>query len=131
VTIRLNREAYEFALRLVDRELFLIDGQDEHHPTPDEENDFIETNGLDAYRRWHLGIDDERPEHSKSRYTFPFGDFQQGHRCGVLAAELRASQQKYYDIEVAAAHLHGLLDGWSWAFDLREHQELAPAGATT
>ncbi|MFF2202268.1 hypothetical protein [Streptomyces sp. NPDC058145] len=29
----------------------------------------------------------------------------------LLSAEVRAGQQKYADIENAAAHLHGLLDG--------------------
>ncbi|GAA3814690.1 hypothetical protein GCM10022226_39420 [Sphaerisporangium flaviroseum] len=28
----------------------------------------------------------------------------------VIAAEVRAAQRKYTDIEVAAAHLHGMLD---------------------
>jgi hypothetical protein len=33
------------------------------------------------------------------------------HRCGVLSAESRAGQYKYFDIEDAAATLHGLIDG--------------------
>jgi hypothetical protein len=28
----------------------------------------------------------------------------------VLAAELRAGQRKYHDIELAVAHRHGMLD---------------------
>lgn len=32
------------------------------------------------------------------------------HRCGVIAAEVRAAQRNYSGIEVAAAHLHGMLD---------------------
>jgi uncharacterized protein (DUF2267 family) len=43
-------------------------------------------------------------------YKFPYGDFENVHRCGVIAAEVRAAQRKYADIEVAAAHLHGRLD---------------------
>ncbi|MDT7782929.1 MAG: hypothetical protein QOF58_1348, partial [Pseudonocardiales bacterium] len=38
------------------------------------------------------------------------GDFENVHRCGVISAEVRAAQRKYADIEVAAAHLHGMLD---------------------
>ena len=41
---------------------------------------------------------------------FPYGDFKNVHRCGVIAAEMRAAQQKYTDIEVAEAHLHAMLD---------------------
>ena len=57
-----------------------------------------------------MGIDDEKSEHAKGRYKFPYGDFENVHRCGVLSAESRAGQYKYYDIENAAAHLHGMLD---------------------
>jgi hypothetical protein len=31
-------------------------------------------------------------------------------RCGLLAAESRAGQRKYHDIELAVAHLHGMLE---------------------
>jgi hypothetical protein len=40
-----------------------------------------------------------------------YGDFANVHRCGALAAESRAGQRKYTDVELAAAHLHGMLDG--------------------
>ena len=61
-------------------------------------------------RQWHLGIDDEHGEETKGRYKFPYGDFDKVHRCGLPAAESRAGRQKYYDIELAVAHLHGMLD---------------------
>jgi hypothetical protein len=32
------------------------------------------------------------------------------HRCAVLAAESRAGQYHYHDIESVAAHLHGMLE---------------------
>ena len=48
--------------------------------------------------------------HTKARYKFPFGDFVKVHRCGVLAAEVRAGQQKYRDIEDAAVRLRDLMD---------------------
>ena len=41
---------------------------------------------------------------------FPYGDFVDVHRCAVLSAESRAGQYKHYDIENAAAHLHGMID---------------------
>ncbi|HXO49700.1 MAG TPA: hypothetical protein VN888_01455, partial [Mycobacterium sp.] len=62
------------------------------------------------YARWHLGIDDEVDENQKGSYKFPYGDFQDVHRCGLLAAESRAGQRKYYDIELAVAHLDGMLE---------------------
>jgi hypothetical protein len=86
------------------------DGWSEHQPSAAAENAFIEAHGYGEYGRWHLGIDDERPRDTKERYKFPYGDFKDVHRCGVLAAESRAGQRKYTDIETAAAHLHGGLD---------------------
>jgi hypothetical protein len=32
------------------------------------------------------------------------------HRCALLAAESRAGQYQYLDIELEVAHLHGMLD---------------------
>jgi hypothetical protein len=55
-------------------------------------------------------VPDDRDEERKARYKFPYGDFENIHRCGVLAAEARAGQRKYHDVETAAAHLHGSLD---------------------
>ena len=49
-------------------------------------------------------------EHA-TKLKFPYSDFEKVHRCGVLAAESRAGQYKYDDIEHAAAHLHGMIDG--------------------
>ena len=37
-------------------------------------------------------------------------DFNSVHRCAVLAAEARAGQYKHANIELAAAHLHGMLE---------------------
>jgi hypothetical protein len=55
-------------------------------------------------------INDEKPEDTKGHYEFPYGDFKEVHRCGVLSAESRAGQYKHFDIENAAAHLHGMID---------------------
>ena len=63
-----------------------------------------------AYGRWHLGVDDAHGPQTKSRYKFPYGDFESVHRCAVLSAESRAGQYDHDDIKLAAAHLHGMLD---------------------
>jgi hypothetical protein len=57
--------------------------------------------------RWHLGIDHAQDENRKGRYTFPYGDFLNVHRYGLRAAQSRAGQR---DIELAVAHLHGMLE---------------------
>jgi hypothetical protein len=86
------------------------DAWSEHEPTAQQENDFIEKHGFGEYAKWYLGVDDEQDEDTKARYKFPYGDFEKVHRCGLLAAESRAGQRKYYDIELAIAHLHGMVD---------------------
>jgi hypothetical protein len=57
-----------------------------------------------------IGLNDEKDPHTKERYEFPYGDFVDVHRCAVLSAESRAGQYKHYEIENAAAHLHGMID---------------------
>jgi hypothetical protein len=112
-TVKLNRTGFDFATRLVDAGKVVHDDRDmwsEHEPTAEEENAFIEQFGFTEYSRWHLGIDTGAPENTKGHYKFPYGDFIKVHRCGVLAAEVRAAQRKYEDIQAAAVHLHGMID---------------------
>jgi hypothetical protein len=114
MAVKLNERGYQHARQLIEDGRYVLDDRDawsEHEPSTRRENEFIEQHGIGEYQRWHLGIDDEEPEDRKARYKFPYGDFEEIHRCGVLSAEVRAGQRKYYDIGTAAAHLHGLLDG--------------------
>jgi putative alpha-1,2-mannosidase len=113
MAVHLNRSAYAHAKELVSMGKFVFDERDawsEHRLSAQEENEFLERHGFEEYAKWYLGINDEKPEHTKGRYEFPYGDFAKVHRCGVLTAESRAGQYKHYDIENAAAHLHGMID---------------------
>jgi len=76
-----------------------------HRPSADEENEFIRLHGFAQYAKWHLGIDRRFPENSKRRYRFPYGDFKNVHRCGLLAAKARARQYGYAEIGNAAEEL--------------------------
>lgn len=114
MAVRLNNRAYEHAQRLIKDGRYVFDERDawsEHQPSTRQENQFIEEHGFDEFEKWYLGIDDEETEGTKGRCKFPYGDFENVHRCGVLTAESRAGQYKYFDIETAAAHLHGMMDG--------------------
>jgi hypothetical protein len=113
MAVRLNETALDHAKALIRDGKYVADERDawsEHEPSAEQENRYIEEHGYTAYARWYLGVDDEENEDTKAHYTFPYGDFEKVHRCGVLAAESRAGQRKYYDIELATAHLHGMLD---------------------
>jgi len=112
MAVKLNRKAYDHAKSLIEADKVVVDERDdwsEHQPSAEEENRFIEQHGFTEYANWHLGIDDEKDEDTKARYKFPYGDFKQVHRCALLAAESRAGQYKYDDIEHAAHDLHGML----------------------
>ena len=113
MAVRLNEQGYAHARRLVAERSVVLDDRDEwskHRPSAQQENRYIDEHGFGEYGRWYLGVDDEANEDTKSHYKFPYGDFEKVHRCGVLAAESRAGQRKYIDIELAVAHLHGMLE---------------------
>jgi hypothetical protein len=113
MTVNLNERAFEHAKNLIMHGRFVYDERDawsEHQPSTAAENRFIAEHGFDEYAHWYLGVDSEASEATKSRYKFPYGDFQKAHRCGLLAAESRAGQRRYHVIELAIAHLHGMLD---------------------
>jgi hypothetical protein len=113
MAVKLRSASYEYAQRLVKEGRFVIDERDawsEHKPSALQESEFIEQHGIGEYAKWHLGVDDTVAADRKARYRFPYGDFAAVHRCGLLAAESRAGRLDYRDIELAAAHLHGMLE---------------------
>jgi hypothetical protein len=114
MAVKLSESSYEHAKSLIKEGHAVVDPRDdwsEHQPSSQEENEFIEQHGIREFGKWHLGVDDEQKADTKGHYRFPYGDFQDVHRCAVLSAESRAAQYKHDDIRVAAAHLHGMLDG--------------------
>ena len=107
-SIKLNGDAFAFALRLIQERHVIADGKgawSAHTPSAKEENEFIGLQGFGEYAKWYLGIDERYPANTKRRYKFPYGDFTNVHRCGVLAAKARARQYGYTEIEKAAAEL--------------------------
>jgi hypothetical protein len=113
MAVKLHRPGYDRARQLIAKRKVVLDDRgdwSEHQPSATDENSFIDSHGHAEYGRWYLAIDDERPPDTKGRYKFPYGDFSAVHRCAILAAESRAGQRKYTDVELAAAHVHGMLD---------------------
>jgi hypothetical protein len=111
--VKLHRSAYDYAQKLIQDRRCILDQRGDwtdHKPARSAASKFIKTRGLVEFGRWYLGEDDEEAEYSKHRYRFPYGDFKNVHRCAVLVAESRAGQCKCTDIELAAMHLHEMLD---------------------
>ena len=113
MSVKLHQSAYDYAQKVIQNRRCVLDQPSDwtdHRPARNAEDKFIAVHGLAEFGRWHLGEDDEAAEGSKRRYKFPYGDFKNVHRCAVLAAESRARRYKYTDIELAATHLHRMLD---------------------
>ena len=110
MTVTLNEKALTHARGLLRRSEVTVDERDdwsEHAPSTDDENTFIEKNGIAEFAKWHLGEDGDKTEGTKGRYLFPYGDFQTLHRCAVISGESRAGQYNHDSIRDA---LHDLLE---------------------
>jgi hypothetical protein len=128
MAVTLNRRAFNHAKDLIDEGRFVFDERDawsEHRPSAQDENNFLLLYGFAEFGKWYLGINNEHPEDTKGHYEFPYGDFEKIHRCGVLTAESRAGQYKHFDIENAAAHLHGMIDGRKSAVSSKQSRAAA------
>ena len=113
MTVKLNDRAYEHAKRLIEQGKFIDDERDawsDHHPSTRTEIKFIEDNGFFEYSKWFLGVNDEYKEDSRRHYESPYGDFENVHRCGILAAQNRAIDDGYFDVENAASDLLAAID---------------------
>jgi hypothetical protein len=113
MAVKLNARSFNHAKHLVREGLYVLDERDdwsEHQPSTQDENKFIEKHGWGEYSQWHLGVDDEEDVDTKARYKFPYGGFAKGHRCEVIAAEVRGAQRNYDDIKSAAIELREMLD---------------------
>ena len=110
--VRLNQASFDFARKLITEGRVVNDKHGDwsaHKLSADDENEFVGQHGSEEYAAWHLGTDDSHPADSKARYKFPFGDFRNVHRCALIAAQSRARQYGYADIEKAAKELLDLL----------------------
>ena len=106
--IKLNEDAFAFAARLINDGHVIADRKGAwsgDRPSADQENEFIRLHGFGEYAKWHLGIDERYPENTKRRYKFPYGDFKNVHRCGLLAVKARARQYGDAEIENSALKL--------------------------
>jgi hypothetical protein len=107
-SIEVNEDAVAFASQLIQKGHLIADRKGawrEHKPSPDMESEFIRAHGFAEYAKWHLAVDERYPVNTKGRYKFPYGDFKNVHRCGLLAVQARARQYGYANIEKAAAEL--------------------------
>ena len=82
-----------------------------NHPTAQEENDYIDANGIEAYGKWHLGINSQADPKTKDHYHYVYtSDFKNVDRKGIIAIKQRAAQQKQTDVFNAASKMLDKID---------------------
>jgi hypothetical protein len=109
--LKVNEKALKKAHRFIKSHHYVLESDwSAAQPSSDEENEYQESHGWEAYGEWFLAIDPAASSESKERYKFPYGDFQRLHRSGLIAAKQRAAQYDYTAIEEAADELLSKLD---------------------
>ncbi len=108
---RVNEDAVQQARKLIDGGKVDVDTEwSDAAPSTDDENAELEKHGYAAYAAWHLAVDPDAGEETKSRYRFPYGDFTQVNRAALIHAKQRAAQNDHSEIEQAADELLQHLD---------------------
>jgi hypothetical protein len=106
-----NERAVARARSLIDALQYVLDSDwGEVQPRAEDENAFLKGHSWDEYSEWHLGLNDEATDETKSRYAFVYGDFRRVHRTGLIACQYRAAEWRHKDIELAAHRFLQLLD---------------------
>lgn len=106
MAIKVNPAGIDYAKELIQKHEYVKDSDwGEAQPSRERENKFIDRNGYQEFGKWHLAIDTEAGEDTKSRYKFPYGDLQRVHRSGVIAAKQRAAEWDHGDVLEAAEML--------------------------
>jgi hypothetical protein len=106
-----NERAIARARGLIDARQYVLDSEwGEVQPRAEDENAFLKGHSWDEYAEWHLGLNDDATDETKSRYAFVYGDFRRVHRTGLIACQYRAAEWRHKDIELAAHNLLQLLD---------------------
>lgn len=112
MSIDLYDEGLDYAKKLIGEGRYVVDKGDwgEVNPGTQAQNSFIEEHGLHAWSLWHLGVRPDAPRETKEAWAFPYGDYENVHRAGLMAAEERARQYGDESVRLAAGQLLELLD---------------------
>ena len=85
-----------------------------NHPTAQEENDYIDANGIEAYGKWHLGINSQADPKTKDHYHYVYtSDFKNVDRAGLIAIRQRSAQQGLDAVFAAAGKMLEKIDAKS------------------
>jgi hypothetical protein len=106
-----NQRAVARARRLIAAGQYVLDSDwGEVQPRAEDENTFLKGHTWAEYAEWHLGLNEEATDETKSRYAFVYGDFRRVHRTGLIACQYRAAEWRHKEVELAAHKLLQQLD---------------------
>lgn len=111
MSIILNPQAVAHARSLINAGL--IDQSthwSEEKPSAEDEDNFLASHTWSEFGLWFLALNTEKPQQEKSRYEFPYGNFNTISKKGLIAAEQRAAQYRHDVIAAAARELLALID---------------------
>ena len=104
--LQINHRAVQHARNLIKGRQYVTNTDwSEAQPSTELQNEYIQQYGYQAYGDWHLVVNGDEPADTKKRYEFPFGDFEQVHRSGLIAIKQRAAHEGYQHIEDVADDL--------------------------
>ena len=111
MSLNINEEAVKHAKELIDQgKINTASDWSKAQPTTTKEDQFIKAQGWKEYGKWFLAVQSDSAKDKKKHYEFPYGDFQEVHRSGMVAAKQRAAQYKHKDVERAAEQLLEAID---------------------
>lgn len=74
-------------------------------PSVDDELNYLGSHSLEEYGLWFLGIDTSAPSENRSKFVYPFGDFNVVQESALIVAEELAKTNHHDEIAVAAQKL--------------------------
>ena len=109
-TTGINKGGVSQANRLISEDM-VIKPSSWNAPSANEENAYIEANGMAAYGKWFLGIDANADPMTKEHWHYIYtSDFKNVDRAGLIAIRQRAGQQKQTDVFNAAGAMLEKID---------------------
>ena len=112
MAIRLNQQAVEHAQNLIKgRQYERNSDWSEAQPSAQEENNFIDQNGWEAFAKMAPSVRHRGERRDQESRQVPLEDFKKLHRSALVAAKKRAGSEDYNDVQSGADRLLEMLPG--------------------
>jgi len=113
MAIELNKAGYERAITMIKDELEVEHDSgnwDEVAPTENDMIRYLNTHSLAEYGAWFLGVDTDADAHDKSKFLYPFGDFNVLHKSALLLIQKDAEHHHHSEVAAAVKRLLEMIE---------------------